>query len=334
MCHEWGDQMRVVTVRMVTAGLLVSALMAAAQVPALAAGAARAVAASQCQRVPGLIAADLCVTVQSAVSSIRPGGTASYLVGVSVTGGSAIDVTVSLDAQPGGAAYTSGCPVGDGTGRCWIAALALLGAPSSYQMQAEVPAGTSAAAVTLTATASVPSLTPWTPPTATASVAIVKPVPAKPVAGKPSPSSAPSKPAGTSPGRSPSPQRSPAPRGSSTASTGSVGSTGSTGAAGPSSGLAGSPGFTGAFPPRLTGTSNSIVGAGDASGLFPKISPSATASSAFPPGTAHRAELAAASGLPLAPAGLVIALVIAALGIGLAIPELRRRKRAGGKRAS
>src|SRR5487761_1135134 len=146
MCHEWGDQMRVVTVRMVTAGLLVSALMAGAQVPALAAGAARAVSASQCQRVPGLIAADLCVTVQSAVSSIRPGGTASYLVGVSVTGGSAIDVVVSLDAQPGGAAYTSGCPAGEGTGRCWIAALALLGAPSSYQMQAEVPAGTSAAA--------------------------------------------------------------------------------------------------------------------------------------------------------------------------------------------
>src|SRR5262249_55769675 len=112
----------------------VAALAVGTAAPALAAGSRPAVLRTSCQQLQGLTAADLCVSVQPTSSSVKPGGTVGYVVDVSVSGGSAIDVTVSLDGSVAGAGFVSGCPGGNGSAKCSILALGLL-APSSYQMQ-------------------------------------------------------------------------------------------------------------------------------------------------------------------------------------------------------
>ena len=292
--------------RTATAAVVVSALAAATQASALASASDRAVAGSGCQRLLGLTDTELCVTVQAATSSVAPGGTASYSVGVSVTGGTAAAVTVRLTASAGQATFTAGCPGGNGTAQCGITSMALLGTPSSYQMQAQVPAGAAGTTVTLTATASTPTLLISAAPSAAASVAVTAPAAAR----SPSPSrSARPSPASGSPG----PHGTPTPRTSSTGA-GTVGAPGSAG-------------FTGTFPPQISGPGFVVVGAGNATNLFPRIGPSPTSSPGFPSGIA-RAELAAEhGGMPLAPAGLVVGLVLAGAWLALVGPGYYRRHR-------
>ncbi len=316
------------------------ALVVGMGAPASAAGAHGTVLDSSCQRLQGLTDAVLCVSVQPAASSIQPGGAASYGVGVSVSGGSALDVTVSLDGSAGGAVFTSGCPGGNGSAKCWILSLGLL-SPSSYQMQAQVPAGAAGTSVTLSATASVPTLLPWTPPSAAGSVMVATP----PQPGKsPSPSASATRPSRGSP--SPS-QSSSSPHGSPTAhvpssgssgssgSRGASGSVGANGASGPvgATGSVGSVGFTGSFPQlTTTGQSDSIVGPGSANGLFPTVGPAssqgAPGSTAAQPGTQRLEAAAYKGGLPLAPVGLAMALVLSAVWGALTLPGWYRRRRA------
>jgi hypothetical protein len=309
----------VLAVRVLAAGVLAAgsaaALTAGSQAPALA---DQAVVASQCQRLPGLTAAQLCVSVQGTVASVRPGGMASYAVSVWVSGGFAASVTVALSAQPSGEqpAYVSGCPVGNGTASCWIPDLALLGAPSGFQMQAQVPAASRVTSVTLTATASAVALGSWTPPAAAASVPVSAPSPAP----SHSPSPAPSKRATSSPGRSPSPASSSAP-----GSADPAGAPGGPGGPGAGAGPGLDPGA--ALPlaalPAFSGKAPSITAAGNASGLFPTISPTGA------PGTQFSEKLQAApaaTGLKLAPTAVVLGLVAVALGLALAMRDLHRRK--------
>lgn len=318
----------------VTVALAVAALAVGTGAPALAAGfhgtapAQRTVLGTSCQQMQGLTAADLCVSVQPAASSVKPGGTVGYVIDVSVSGGSALDVTVSLDGSPSGAVFTSGCPGGNGSAKCSILSLGLL-APSSYQMRAQMPAGAAGTSATLSATASVPTLLPWTPPSAAGSVTVTTP---------PQPSKSPS-PSVTRPSSgSPSPSRSPAaPHGSSSAHPPSSGSSGSRGASGSSGatgsvGAPGSVGFTGSFPALTsTGQSSSILGPGSASGLFPTVGPAGQGApgSAMPqPGTERLEAAAYKGGLPLAPVGLAVALVLAAVWGALTLPGWYRRRRA------
>jgi hypothetical protein len=313
-------QMGFATVRglpasLLAGGLLAVALTAGLSAPALAGGAA---VASQCQRVPGLTPAQLCVSVQRTVSGIRPGGVATYAVSVWVASGFAADVTVALTAQPSGdqPTYVSGCPVGNGTASCWIPDLALLGAPSSYQLQARIPVASRVSSVTLAATASAPALGAWTPPAAAASVPVSAP------SAAPSPKPAPSKRASSSPpGRSPSPRTSPV----SSSAPSSADPAGAASGSGPGLG----PGA--ALPlaplPALPANGSSITAAGNASGLFPTISPAAA------PGTQFSEKLRAvpaASGLKLAPTAVVLGLVTVALGLGLAMKDRYWRKRPHG----
>jgi len=319
--------MRMVQTRIVAGGFLAvtfaAGLSAGRQAPANAAAhapaaalAPAAAAGSQCQRLQGLTAADLCVSAQSTVASIRPGGTATYTVSVWVEGGFTTSVSVALATTPSAeqATFSSGCPIGNGTAKCWIPALALLAAPASYQMQVEVPAVSSPPSVTLAATASVPTLLPWTPPSAAASVTVSTPPPPKPA-----PSPTPTKRSSPPPGKSPSPHG---------GSPGSGGSGGS-GAVGP--GGVGLPAGSRAVLPLgpLPGPTF-VVGAGNATGLFPAISPSSTQSAVARAGAAVRA-VPAADGLRLAPAGLILGLVLAAFGIMFWAKDFRRRQRAGTK---
>lgn len=282
-------------------GALVAALAAGGQVSAFA---SPAVAAAQCQRLQGLTDADLCVRVHASSSSVKPGNTAGFVVDVSVEGGSAASVTVSLSASSGTADITGGCPLGDGTASCWIATMNVLGTPSSYALDVSAPGGSAGSAVSLSASASVPTLLPWTPPSAGASVSVASPPAPSPSRSK-SPSSSPSSPA---PGRSSSAQ-SPAPGKSSPANAPSPVATMSLGAVG-------AVGFTGSFPAD-TGVGTSVVQPGNASGMFPAIGPSGSAGAGAAPRVGAVPD-AYRSGLPLAPLGLVVALVMGAAWFALA----------------
>jgi hypothetical protein len=323
--------MRLGVPRIVTVALAVAAFAVGTGVPALAAGSRPAVLGSSCQTLQGLTAVDLCVSVQPTSSSVQPGGTAGYVVDVSVSGGSAIDVTVSLDGSVNGATFTSGCPGGNGSAKCSILSLGLL-APSSYQMQAQMPAGAAGTSATLSATASVLTLLPWTPPSAAGSVKVATPPqPSK----SPPPSSSATRPSSGNP--SPS-QSHPSPHGSSGTHAPSRGSSGSNGASGSSRatgsvGASGSVGFTGSFPAlTTTGQSSSIVGPGSANGLFPAVGQSfsqgAPGSIAAQPGTERLEAAAYKGGLPLAPVGMALALVLAGVWGWLTLPGWYRRRRA------
>jgi len=292
--------------------VLAAALTVGVQVPAFA---SPAVAAAQCQRLQGLTDADLCVSVQASSPSVQPGHAAGFVVGVSVQGGSAASVTVKLSASSGAADITDGCPGGNGTASCWILTMNVLGTPSSYSLDVSAPGGPAGSAVSLSASASVPTLLPWTPPSAGTSVPVASPSRPSPSRSRPS-SSSPS----TGPGRS-SAAPSPAPGKSSPANAPSPVSTFSLGAVG-------AVGFTGSFPPADTGTGTSVVQPGSASGIFPTIGPSGASGPAPRLGAVPDAYR---SGMPLAPVGLVVALVMGAAWFALAGREPLRRWRARGQ---
>ena len=287
-------------------------------VPALA-GSATA-AGSQCVPMQGLTAADLCVSVQPAAASVKPGGTAAFTVTVSIENGLTADVTVALG---GGATYTSGCPDGDGSASCSIASLNLLGSPSSYQLQAQLTVPAGATSVSVTATASVPTLLPWTPPAASASVPVIAPAATPTPSPTPTPTSAKTTPASakTSPARSAHPD--PGHTSQAASSTGSPSSA-------PAVTIGGGPTLPPIPLPSLAGGSNAIVHAGSASGLFPTISATPSPSPSMPGATTEEVP-AEATGyqVPLAPAGLIIAILIVLGGAGLSGRQFYHRRRDG-----
>jgi hypothetical protein len=183
----------------------------------------------------------LCVTVQRAQASIQPGHNAAYTVQVATENlATAARVSVALTAQPSGLnpAFTGGCPDGSGTATCALTAL-----PDNQpsRLQAQIPVGSEATSVTLTATASVVTAAAWTPPSAAAAVAVT---------------AAPAPPASTPPS---TPARSPA--------------------SSPPAEIPGAT-LPLEHVPALGNVSSSLVDARNASGLFPRISPAATPSPA------------------------------------------------------
>lgn len=310
--------MRLITPRTLVAILaaaLLALVLATAGSPALAA--ADSGSGSACQPIPGLTKQDLCVSVQAESSSVRPGATAGYLVEVSVTSGTALDVTVSLDASSAGTpAFTTSCIVGASTSRCWIATMGLLGSPSSDQLQARVPAGAAGSAVTLTATAVLPTLVLWTPPSASASMNVAAPT----VASSPAPSASPA----------PSTVSSPAAAATSAASH----RVASAATASPSAAAAGSGGSAlagGISAAVSSGRVGFTAEAGTASGLFPAINHSPSPARQ---GTTEQAEpVADSQGLPV---GQIAMGIGAALLVGWAavVGSGLYRRRRGTRKAS
>jgi len=180
-----------------------------------ASGAALAATSSQCEPLPVAatpsptastgLQADLCVSVQTSESSITRGQAASYTVQVWAANGSASGVSVTLTAVPQGEEpeFTGRCPSGDGSATCTIGALATALAPSTYQMQAQIPiasGATSVTWVTLTATADAATSPVMTAlPDAAGTVTVSAPTAA-----------ASTPPASQSPASTPSPAASPA----------------------------------------------------------------------------------------------------------------------------
>jgi hypothetical protein len=299
-----------VTVTAAAAAAVVSAVPAAASPSGAPAGA-------QCVRMQGLTLADLCVSVQPAAASVHPGGIAAFTVTVSIENGFSTGVTVALSAEPSGeATFTSGCPGGDGSASCSVSSLNLLGSPSSYQLQAQLPAPSGDTSVALTATASVPTLLPWTPPAAGASVAVITPTPTpSPTATKTTPA-----PATTWPARSTKPApKQPSPSAGSQSSAPAV-----------TVGAGAGPTLPPIPLPTLAGPANAVVRAGSASGLFPTISATPSpGTSAQGASTREMPAEAAGFQVPLAPAGLIIAILIALGGAGLGGRQLYHRRRDG-----
>jgi len=284
----------------------VALVLVTASTPALAA----ADSGSACQPIPGLTQQDLCVSVQAESSSVQPGGTAGYEVEVSVTSGTALDVTVSLAASSAGTpTFTTSCIVGASTSHCWIATMGLLGSPSSDQLQARVPAGAAGSAATLTATAVVPTLVLWTPPSASASMAVAAPT----VASSPAPATSPSPAAVSSPAASATAAASSTSRKIPSSATTSAAAAAGSG----SSALPG--GIAGTLPAGFTAE------AGTASGLFPAINHSPSPAR---PGATQQAEpVADSQGLPV---GQIAMGTGAALLVGWAVvvgSGLYRRRR-------
>jgi len=187
------------------AGIPVAATLATSD----AALAALAASSSQCQPLPSAATPsptastqpELCVSVQASQSGITTGQAASYTVQVWAANGSASGVTVTLTGSPSGSEpdFTGRCPSGDGSATCTIGALATSLAPSTYQMQAQIPvaAGASVTSVTLTATADAttsPAMSVL--PSAAEAVAVSAPAAAASTPpASPSPASTPSSPA-------------------------------------------------------------------------------------------------------------------------------------------
>jgi hypothetical protein len=186
-------------------------------------------------------APELCVSVQRSQSSIKRGQTATYAVQVSTQNGSASGVSVALTAQPSGQkpAFSSGCAKGDGTASCSIGSVTTKQPASLHAQIAVASNATSVSSVKLTATASVVTTAKWTPPAAAETTAVT----AAPASVKNAKNS---KKAKNSAGVSPD-------------ATHMV-----------------------VLPlgpiPALNGQASTLIGAGDAAGLFPAIGPSHGAS--------------------------------------------------------
>jgi hypothetical protein len=240
------------------------------------------------------------VSVQRLQASVPRGQKAAFVVQVSAKNGPASGVTVALTAKPSSQkpAFTSGCAKGQGTATCTVGDVSDQ-TPVTLHAQIPIAAGsTSVTSVTLTATASVTTTGKWTPPAAAETVSVT---------------AAPASPGGSS------------------AAAGSAGA----GSAGAGS-AGGSPGMT--LPlgpiPNLNGASSSLIGAGNASGLFPAINP-ATAPSPAPGAAAQGGQrnaqpVTGASPLAFAEPGLtgqVAGLLALAVAVLLTMTRLSLRKR-------
>jgi hypothetical protein len=227
------------------------------------------------------------VSVQRSQASVERGQNAAYTVQVSTENGSAAGVSVALTAQPSSqkATFTSGCTKGDGTAAC---SLGSVSDKSPASLHAQIPVGSDATSVRLTATASIVTAAKWTPPSAVVTVAVT------------APPASPTKPASSAPAATP----------------------GTTLPLGPI--------------PDLNNVSSSLINAGDASGLFPRISPSATPSPSPTPGTHAQARkrstrpVAVPSAIGFAQptlTGQVAGLIALAVAILLTVTRLSLRRR-------
>ncbi len=242
------------------------------------------------------------MSVQRSQASIQRGQKAAYVVTVSAENGSASDVSVTLATQPASQkpAFTSGCAKGNATAAC---ALGTVSDQQPVDLHAQIPVASSATSVSsvqLTATASVVTTVKWTAPSAAVSVAVT----AASTASSASPSAAKSSAA-------PPPE-----------------------AALPLGPL---PDLNGVSS-SLIGSSTSLIGAGNASGLFPAISPSATPTPSPSPGGQGLADKQknaspVADSAALAPVFTFQVAGLIALGIAILLTVtrlvVRRRLRSG-----
>jgi hypothetical protein len=221
-------------------------------------------------------------------SSIKRGGTATYVVQVSTENESASDVSVTLTTLPSSQkpAFTSGCTTGDKTAACTVSSVS---DQKPVVLHAQIPVASTATSVSslkLTATASIVTTVKWTPPAATETVAVTA----------------------ASPSRATS---------SSSAATQTVLPLGPL--------------------PDLNGVSSSLIGAGNASGLFPAITPGATPARTPSPGAPTQSSkqnaepVSYSSALAPVLTAQIAGLIALALAIMLTVTRtsLRKRSRSG-----
>jgi hypothetical protein len=233
------------------------------------------------------------VSVQRSKASISRGQQAAYVVQVSAKNGSASGVTVALTAQPSGQKPTFTGGCAKGGGTATCA----VGSVSDKQptsLQAQIPVAASATSVTSVKL------------TATASVATTE---------KWTPPSATETVAVTAASASPT-KSATSPTKSATSSAGVL----------PESTLPLGP------IPNLNGVSSQLIGAGNASGLFPAINPSATPnpSPGGPAPSSQRRPVPGSSAIAFVQPGLtgqVAGLIALAVAVLLTVTRLSLRKR-------
>jgi hypothetical protein len=227
------------------------------------------------------------------------------VVQVTTENGSASEVTVALTAQPSSQkpTFSGGCAKGDGTATCSIASVTTK-QPATLDAQIAVASSaTSVTSVKLTATASVVTTAKWTPPAAAETTAVTAASAAKKNSAKNSAKG--------------STQGSPEATHMDVLPLGPI------------------PDLNGEA--TLNGESSSLIGAGNASGLFPAISPSPGAASpsataTTQPGRRNAAPLPDASpvslGTPVFTAQ-VAGLIALGLAIMLTVTRVWVRRRPG-----
>jgi hypothetical protein len=251
---------------------------------------------------------ELCVSVQRSQSSIKRGQKATYMVQISTQNGSASDVSVALTAQPSSQkpTFSSGCGSGNGTAVCGVKSVTTA-QPTSLKAQIAVAStATSVTSVKLTATASVVTTATWTPPAAAMTTAVTAAAPAKSAKAKAK--------------AKVKAKASPATPNLPVLPLGPI--------------------------PALNGDASLLIGAGNAGGLFPTISPSPRASPgptaiATPTATAQPTKRKAAPVPEASPVSLgtpvftaqVAGLIALGLAIMLTVTRLSLRMRSGKPRS-
>jgi hypothetical protein len=280
---------------------------------------------------PNTAATTLCVTVAAQASSVTSGQDAYYTVTVNPKGNTADDVTVQLSAyasksSPGaGTPAFTVCGTGDKTQTC---TLGTMPTTQSTEMQAEIAIPSSApTGETFTLSAKVTGAAPKATTTGS-------------VTGSASSSAEAPAPKSSSPSPSPSGHHS---SGSTHHHSGSGKNSGSGKGSGSNDGSSGTNGNTdplAGLPPLTTGGgggSSPLLGAGNAGGLFPTISPSSGATDPPAAGTGSKSQrpykaTTVADVLPLNPGQLstqVAGLIVLAIGIILVFARISLRKPKG-----
>jgi hypothetical protein len=215
---------------------------------------------------PSTATSEICVSVEAATTSVRPGQGALYKISVWPTGGAADDVTVQISATAGQpspslpAPTFTYCGVGAGSQTCTVGTMRV---NQATQLQAQIAVPSSApsgdtATLVATVTAAAPGATTTGSITGSATAAVVAPPPTSPT---PTPTPTPTK----------TPTHKHGHTGGSSGNNGSGSSLGtSTGNNFPLGNVT-LPGMTGG-----NGIENSINGQ-NPSGLFPTIGPSSGA---------------------------------------------------------
>jgi hypothetical protein len=236
------------------------------------------------------------VSVQRLQSSIKRGQAATYDVTVSTENGSASGVTIALTSQPTSQkpVFTSGCSKND-TASCTLGSVTDKQATGLKAQIAVASSASSVSSVKLTATASVTTTAKWTPPAADESTAVT---------------------AATAAAKSTSKSKSKSSAGAS-----------------PDIVLPLGP-IPNLNSPDLNAEASLLIGAGNASGLFPAIKPSATPSST-PAGSSQPPRRNAAPISDASPVALgspvmtaqVTGLIALGLAVLLTVTRLSVRKR-------
>jgi hypothetical protein len=248
---------------------------------------------------------ELCVSVQRSQSSIKRGQTATYVVQISTQNGSASDVSVALTAQPSGQKPTFGSGCPSGNGTAVCGLNSVTTQPTSLKAQIAVAStAISVTSVKLTVTASVVTTATWTPPAAAMTTAVTAAGPSKSAKAK-AKAKAKVKASPTTPNLAVLPL-------------------------GPI--------------PALNGEASLLIGAGNAAGLFPTISPSPAASPGPTPTATATAQPTKHKPAPVSEASpvslgtpvftaQVAGLIVLGLAIMLTVTRLSLRRRSGKPRS-